>query len=110
MGEIKIMEAAFFGIGGLLIFTSVVGKGSIRFYNSVKTGNAFSSSGRALGQYYRGGFEGDMTRREAGLILGVRESSEEVKIIVAHRALSRANHPDLGGSTYLSTKVNQAKE
>ena len=94
----------------MLIATSVVGKGSLRFYKNVKSGTAFNSSGKMLGQYYRGGFEGDMTRREASLILGVRESSEEDKIIQAHRALSRANHPDLGGSTYLSTKVNQAKE
>ena len=90
--------------------TSVVGKGSLKFYNNVKAGRAFSDSGKMLGNYYRGGFEGDMTRREASLILGVRESSEEEKIIQAHRALSRANHPDLGGSTYLSTKINEAKD
>ena len=51
-----------------------------------------------------------MTRREAGLILGIRESSAEQKILAAHRKLMILNHPDAGGSTYVATKVNEAKE
>lgn len=51
-----------------------------------------------------------MTRREAALILGVRESSAEEKILKAHKTLMLLNHPDNGGSTYLATKINMAKE
>ena len=51
-----------------------------------------------------------MTRREAGLILGVRETSEPDKIMKAHRKLMFLNHPDNSGSTYLATQVNAAKE
>jgi len=61
-------------------------------------------------KYYEGGFEDKMTRREAALILGVRESSDPARIKDAHRKLLILNHPDTGGSTYLSGKINEAKE
>lgn len=61
-------------------------------------------------KYYEGGFEDVMTRREAALILGVRESSDPKRIKDAHRKLLILNHPDTGGSTYLSGKINEAKE
>lgn len=62
------------------------------------------------GRYYEGGFEDTMTRREAALILGVRESSTAQRIKEAHRKLLILNHPDTGGSTYISGKINEAKE
>jgi DnaJ family protein C protein 19 len=61
-------------------------------------------------KYYEGGFEESMTRREAALILGVRESSSAKRIKDAHRKLLILNHPDTGGSTYMSLKINEAKE
>jgi DnaJ homolog subfamily C member 19 len=61
-------------------------------------------------KYYEGGFEEVMTRREAALILGVRESSTSARIKDAHRKLLILNHPDTGGSTYLTHKINEAKE
>jgi DnaJ homolog subfamily C member 19 len=61
-------------------------------------------------KYYEGGFEETMTRREAALILGVRESSTTKRIKEAHRKLLILNHPDTGGSTYLAGKINEAKE
>jgi hypothetical protein len=61
-------------------------------------------------KYYEGGFEDKMTRREAALILGIRESSTTARIKDAHRKLLIINHPDTGGSTYLTHKINEAKE
>lgn len=61
-------------------------------------------------KYYEGGFEDTMTRREAALILGVRESSPPSRIKDAHRKLLILNHPDTGGSTYIAGKINEAKE
>ena len=51
-----------------------------------------------------------MTRREAALILGIRESSPKAKVKEAHRRVLLLNHPDRGGSTHIATKINEAKE
>ena len=61
-------------------------------------------------RFYKGAFEPKMTRREAALILGVRESASRERIREAHRRVLMLNHPDTGGSTLLATKINQAKE
>ena len=58
---------------------------------------------------YDGGFEPEMTKREAALILGVRESAAKDKVLAAHRKVMIANHPDAGGSDYIATKINEAK-
>ena len=39
----------------------------------------------------------------------VRESAAQEKVKEAYLRLMLANHPDSGGSDYLSTKVNEAK-
>mmetsp|Transcript_14078 Transcript_14078/g.51136 ORF Transcript_14078/g.51136 Transcript_14078/m.51136 type:complete len:117 (-) Transcript_14078:1330-1680(-) len=69
------------------------------------------SGGLGLGRrYYDGGFEPKMTRREAALILAVREHAAEAKIKDAHRRIMIANHPDAGGSDFLAAKINEAKD
>ncbi|EPS66738.1 hypothetical protein M569_08041, partial [Genlisea aurea] len=61
-------------------------------------------------KFYEGGFQPKMTRREAALILGVRENTAPDKIREAHRRVMIANHPDGGGSHYLASKINEAKD
>ncbi|CAA7044421.1 unnamed protein product [Microthlaspi erraticum] len=63
-----------------------------------------------LRKFYEGGFQATMTRREAALILGVRESVVAEKVKEAHRRVMVANHPDAGGSHYLASKINEAKD
>ncbi|OMO73489.1 hypothetical protein COLO4_27073 [Corchorus olitorius] len=63
-----------------------------------------------LRRFYEGGFQPVMTRREAALILGVRESVAIEKVKEAHRRVMVANHPDAGGSHYLASKINEAKD
>ncbi|KAL6070812.1 putative Mitochondrial import inner membrane translocase subunit TIM14 [Balamuthia mandrillaris] len=61
-------------------------------------------------KYYEGGFEPEMTRAEAAQILNVRVSASKDKIKQAHRRIMLANHPDNGGSDYMASKVNEAKD
>ncbi|KAF6142116.1 hypothetical protein GIB67_037034 [Kingdonia uniflora] len=63
-----------------------------------------------LVRFYPGGFQEIMTRREAALILGVRERDVMEKIKSAHRRVSLANHPDRDGSEYLIKKINEARQ
>ncbi len=44
----------------------------------------------------QGGFLPEMTRREAALILGLRESAPQERVREAHRRIMIANHPDAG--------------
>lgn len=61
-------------------------------------------------KYFEGGFEPEMDRKEAAKVLGIRESACKEQVEDRYRSLMRFNHPDLGGSLFLSTKVNEAKE
>jgi len=63
-----------------------------------------------LHQYSSHGFQHKMTRDEAVLVLGLERNSPRERVKNAHRDLMLINHPDRGGSTYLSSKINEAKD
>jgi len=50
-----------------------------------------------------------MNRREAALILGLRESAAEERIKEAHRRIMIANHPDSGGEHWDQHSTAQGK-
>jgi DnaJ homolog subfamily C member 19 len=53
---------------------------------------------------------GVMTEEEARAILNVPKDAGEEEIKKAYHAMMVKNHPDQGGSDYLASKINQAKE
>ncbi|KAF3387009.1 Mitochondrial import inner membrane translocase subunit tim14 [Penicillium rolfsii] len=86
--------AAFLGRAGLVAYRRSQG--------------GVNAAGKA---FYKGGFEPRMTRREASLILELPERKlNKDKVRKKHRQLMLLNHPDRGGSPYLATKINEAKE
>ncbi|KAI9568830.1 hypothetical protein HD554DRAFT_2204840 [Boletus coccyginus] len=65
----------------------------------------------AADQWVKGGFRAKMDRKEAIAILGIKDGPMfRNRLKDAHRQIMLANHPDRGGSPYLASKINEAKD
>ncbi|MEI7711735.1 MAG: DnaJ domain-containing protein [Rhodospirillales bacterium] len=53
---------------------------------------------------------GTMTAVEAYQVLGLKPGASDAEIKDAHRRLMMAAHPDHGGSDWLATRINQARD
>jgi hypothetical protein len=53
---------------------------------------------------------GGMSRAEAYEVLGLRPGASAAEVRAAHRRLMRGAHPDGGGSDWLATRINQARD
>ena len=53
---------------------------------------------------------GAMTKEEAYKVLGLEAGASTADVRKAHRRLMQRLHPDLGGSSFLATRINEAKD
>ncbi len=56
------------------------------------------------------GAGGAMTPAEALEVLGLKPGADAAEIHAAHRRLMRLAHPDAGGSDWLASRINQARD
>jgi hypothetical protein len=76
-----------------------------------QTTGAGSASGAGARDFGSGaGRPARMTRREALEVLGLDAQATPEDVHREYRRLIKKIHPDLGGSTYLAAKVNEAKD
>ena len=74
------------------------------------TGGASGSSRSPGGGGSGAARPGRMTRQEALQVFGLDESATHEDVQREYRRLMRKVHPDLGGSSYLAAKINEAKD
>ncbi|KAK6331087.1 mitochondrial import inner membrane translocase subunit TIM14 [Orbilia brochopaga] len=101
------MNIVLVGVGvAAAAFMGRVGLQALRKYKAIP--GAASGFGK---QFHKGGFDTRMNRREASLILSLSERNlTKANVRKNHRQLMLLNHPDRGGSPYLASKINEAKE
>ena len=51
-----------------------------------------------------------MDKAQARQVLEVGDEASDEDVISAHKRLMAKNHPDKGGSTYIASQINQAKD
>lgn len=91
------------GVGAFFTLYVVAGA-----YKSISTK---MNGGKAATSYLKGGFDPKMNAKEAMQILNLTEANLTAKKLKeVHRKIMLANHPDKGGSPYLATKINEAKD
>ena len=51
-----------------------------------------------------------MSKKEAYQILGLNEGATKKEILESYQKLMKKNHPDLGGSDWITKKLNEARD
>ena len=96
-------------VGAGVTVAALAGRAALKAFKQSGIGLS-SASLPGTSKFLRGGFEPTMSYREACQILGVKENASPDIIKKAHRAIMLPNHPDRGGSPFIASKINEAKE
>jgi hypothetical protein len=126
VGVVVVILLARFGLEWLALVSGVLlalarGAGAfiallplLRELRGERASAGQSQGGRSRWQAEPGAEEakrpGRMTRREALEILGLDSGATPEDVQREYRRLIKKIHPDLGGSSYLAAKVNEAKD
>jgi DnaJ homolog subfamily C member 19 len=99
-------------IGALVMFGPMIWNRWRAAHSATARPGRVGSGGPGAGQRGPGGGPqaGAMTREEAYQVLGLPPGASEEDIRSAHRRLMRAAHPDSGGSDWLASRINQARD
>lgn len=130
--DVRSLGAWIAALGGLLLALLLVltGRGGLALSGLVlfgpllwqrwqagrigQSGAGHAKTGGASGGRHRAGGAGRsnsaMTRQEAYDVLGLHPGATEAEVRSAHRRLMRGAHPDGGGSDWLASRVNQARD
>jgi hypothetical protein len=96
---IILLFRGIYHISGPLLLTSLWILRAKRIYDLFfKNRNNFNNNAKVT------------NKDEAYKILGLDFDATKDDIISAHKELIRKNHPDKGGSDYLSSKINEARD
>lgn len=93
--------AGWWLVQGRRLDTYLGGRFSIRGKNAESDPHAGPVNGTGQGR---------MTEEEALEVLGLEPGATETQVREAHRTLMKRLHPDQGGTNYLASRVNQAKD
>ncbi|XP_050693020.1 mitochondrial import inner membrane translocase subunit TIM14-like [Eriocheir sinensis] len=100
---------ATFGFGARFVMRTIPTLGK-KMADTVYNAPKLDSKVWANSKYYKGGFDPKMTKREASLILNVSPNANQQKVRAAYKRMMLTNHPDRGGSPYISSKLSEAKD
>jgi len=96
-----------------------VGRSAVRAYRQLQIEKIGQQKATKMGSFtnvninqrkFIGPFQPRMSQEEALLILGLKPGCSKEQIKEAHRKIMRANHPDVGGSAFLASKINEARD
>ena len=108
LGFLIILLAIVFFL--MRFFPGVISSIPAIFLILYRWGNVISFFSNIFLKKKNNNIQDKMSKKEALEILGLQEGASREQIISSHQNLVKKNHPDLGGSDWVTKKLNQARD